>query len=151
MIRTLALAAAAAVTATQAFAWGTHVEGPDVFGVTTVIALDEAARDSLVVQCDSKDQLVIAMISRKKEFEETPVSPATLLIQVDGATPVILEAVLREWNDNYAGVIATAGRSPDLIAVVKAIQSGKSKINAGVDISGNRIQPRSALEGRPLP
>ncbi|OBQ83759.1 hypothetical protein A9K71_23350 [Mesorhizobium sp. WSM3873] len=58
-------------------AWQANTEGPDVFGITKVIATEGSLRDSLVVQCDSKDTLFVAYIMRKKEFDEVPEGPAT--------------------------------------------------------------------------
>jgi hypothetical protein len=113
------------------------VEGPDVFGATKAWAIEDGSQDSLVVQCDSEDDLYIAYITPKKPFEEIPTVPATLYIQASGEAPLQLDAVLRSWNDNYAGVVAS-GRDPQLIAVLREIEVAKSKINVGYDISGNR-------------
>lgn len=134
------------ITAGPALAWDASVEGPDVFGVTKVFASDAAGRESLVVQCDSKDVLFVAFIMRKKEFEETPVAAAKLLIQVDGASPVTLEALRRDWNDNYFGVVAE-GRTAELVSMVKAIQGGKGKINAGVDVEGVQYSATFSTRG----
>jgi hypothetical protein len=46
--------------------WSARVEGPDVFGNTTVHASEMSIREGLVVQCDQNDQLNIAWRALKK-------------------------------------------------------------------------------------
>jgi hypothetical protein len=120
-----------------AFAWNATVEGPDVFGVTKVIASEGNQRELLVVQCDSKDALHIAYIFAKKEFEDLPTAPATLLVQANGDEPHKLDATLRVWNDNYGGVVAS-GRDADLLAVLKKIGAAKGKVNVGYEAKGHQ-------------
>lgn len=117
--------------------WSAHKEGPDVFGTTKVIAVTSGDRQSLVVQCNDKDELYIAYIFLKKKFDEVSTSPADLLFQIDGATPTHLAAEIRNWNDDYAGVVAD-GRSPEIVNVLRSIRDGHVRINVGVIVAGNR-------------
>ncbi|MER9791516.1 hypothetical protein [Mesorhizobium sp. M0213] len=138
MFKAFFLSAAAVVSSIQpVFAWQASTEGPDVFGVTKVIATEGGPHDSLVVQCDSKETLFVAYVLRKKEFEDVPEAPATLYIQGSGGTPLKLEATMRTWNDNYAGVVAV-GRSPELMAAIQEIKNSKAKVNVGYEIGGNQ-------------
>jgi hypothetical protein len=102
-----------------------------------VIATEGGVRDSLVVQCDSKETLFVAYVLRKKEFEEVTEAPAMLYIQGSSASSLKLEATIRTWNDNYAEVVAV-GRIPELMAVIAEIKDSKGKVNVGYDISGNQ-------------
>ncbi len=135
MLTRLLSICALTMLAGPALAWEVHVEGPDVFGTTKVSASEHSGYQRLVVHCDSKDVLIVAIIARKKEFDETPSGDGKLLIQVDAATPVTLNAVRRSWNDNFGGVVAE-GRTLELLAIVKAIQGGKARINTGIEIDG---------------
>lgn len=138
MLRTIMLAGCAfMLTGTSAYAWTANVDGPDVFGVTKVFAIEGGERESLVVQCDSDENLFIAYIFRKKEFETVNETPATLLIQINGEQPASLSATMRAWNDNYGGVVAS-GRTAENIAVVTAIGKASGKINIGFEFLGNR-------------
>jgi hypothetical protein len=120
-----------------AHAWDANVEGPDVFGVTKVIASVGGLRDGMVVQCDSKEDLFIAFIFRKKEFEDVAAGPATLYLQGASSEPLKLPAELRAWNDNYGGVVAS-GRDPQIFAAIKEIQEARSKLNVGFEIGGSQ-------------
>ena len=142
----LAVALASGLGVDAAWAWSATVDGPDVFGVTKVIATEGSGREGIVVQCDSKDQLHIATIFRKKEFEDIPEFPATLLIKVGEAEPFKLGATLRTWNDNYGGIVVS-GRTPELVAVVKAISTAKSKINVGYEIGGEQFSATFGARG----
>jgi hypothetical protein len=43
--------------------WNVRVDGPDVFGASTVVAVvDGDSRNGLVVQCNSEDSLALAYI-----------------------------------------------------------------------------------------
>ena len=54
---------AACIVANPAFAeWDVRVEGPDVFGNTKVMAGTAGASESMVVQCDQKEEFFIAYI-----------------------------------------------------------------------------------------
>ena len=119
--------------------WTTKVEGPDVFGNTKVHAIAASnINESLVIQCDQKDDLHIALLFRKKEFDKLPTVPAELLVQADNGQPVKLSAVLRTWNDNYGGIVAE-GSSAELVAILRTIALARGKINLGAVVNGNQI------------
>lgn len=137
---------AATVSIQPSFAWQASTEGPDVFGVTKVIATENGLRDSLVVQCDSKESLFVAYILRKKEFEDVPEGPATLYLQGSSGSPLKLAATIRTWNDNYAGVVAV-GRVPEVMAAIQEIKNSKAKVNVGYDIAGNQASASFGSRG----
>lgn len=133
----LSIAITFLISSTSAFAWDATVDGPDVFGKTKVVALDGALNNSLVVQCDSETDLFIAFIFKKKEFQEITEIAAKLFIKTTEASPTILEATYRNWNDNYAGVVAS-GKTDDIIRLVNSIGLAKGKIEVGYDVAGIR-------------
>ena len=112
----------------SALAWNAEVNGPDVFGKITVVASEHILNKSLVVQCDTETELFLAFIIKKKEFDTTPEVPAKLLIKTSDAAPTILDATLRDWNDNYMGVVV-AGRNDDVIKVIHYGHYGDSAFN----------------------
>lgn len=132
-------------TPLSAMAWTATTEGPDVFGNTKVFASSGGRRDTLVVQCDQKEQLLIAIIYPKKKFENIPEAPATLLIKASDGAPVSLSANMRSWNDNFYGVSAS-GRTKELVGIVRAIGAAKRKIQVGIEVGG--IQQSSTFSSR---
>lgn len=131
-----AIAALMALTL-QAAAWDVRVEGPDVFGITKALAGTKNGRETLVIQCDSQDELYLALISPKKEFDEIPTLPAKFLIQIDSGTALTLDAVMRTWNDKNAGIVMS-GRSEDIISAIKSMGTAKSRVNVGYEVAGMR-------------
>jgi hypothetical protein len=121
----------------QARAWDVRVEGPDVFGLTKVLGGTTNGRETLVVQCNSEDELFLALIFPKKEFEEIPTLPAKFFLQTDSEKPQVLDAVLRTWNDKNAGIVMS-GRSEDIISAIKGMGTAKSRVNVGYELSGMR-------------
>ncbi len=147
MYKTIIAAAAALFSISDAYAWETFVEGPDVFGATKAMATEGTQRDSIVIQCDSKGMLALAYIMRKKEFEEVSETTATLYIRTSSdATPAKLEATLREWNDNYGGVVVS-GVTPETLAVIRAIGDAKGKIGIGFEARGNQWSAEFSSRG----
>lgn len=130
--------ASAMLCGSPAYAWDAMVNGPDVFGDTTVIAGEQGLQSGIVVQCSTKGELFIALISPKKAFEEVPEADATLYIAATPNAPTKLAARIKSWNDNFAGVVST-GSPSDLLPVLTAIRDAKSKIQAGAEIGGNRV------------
>ena len=126
--------------------WNARVEGPDVFGNVKAFATTTGSDESMVVQCDQKDDLFVAFVFRKKPFEEMPSLPAELLVQVDGGTPLKLVATLRSWNDNYGGVIAS-GRAIEQLTALRLIASARGKINVGAVIFGKQISSSFSSQG----
>ena len=137
MNRFISVAIALLMSSTLSYAWDATVDGPDVFGKIKVVALDATFNSSLVVQCDSETELFVAFIFKKKEFQEITEVPAKLYIKTAEASPTVLEATFRNWNDNYAGVVAT-GRNDEVIKLVNAIGLAKGKIEVGYDVAGLR-------------
>lgn len=121
----------------SAFAWDATIEGPDVFGVTKVIAIEGSLRESLVIQCDSKDSLFFAYVFPKKEFEEIAEFPVTLLVQTGPEQPTRLEATFRAWNDKFGGVVAS-GRDATVLKLLKDISQAKGKVNVGFEAKGHQ-------------
>ena len=142
LIALLAMAFSASNAVAQ---WSSQVTGPDVFGNTRVVASSGGLRESLIVQCDSKDVLLLAYAFRAKEFERARALPATLLIQSDAA-PVKLQAELRTWNDNYWAVVAS-GRTMELMGVVTSLASARGKINVGAEVNGNQLSETFGSQG----
>jgi hypothetical protein len=126
------------VTSNSALAWVTNVEGPDVFGNTKVTISSGELSENLVVQCDQKEELSLAYIFQKKEFQKIPETAATLYIQTGKEPPIKLEATVRGWNKDYAGVVAS-GRTFEIMGVIKAIGAAKGRIQIGVEAHGNRM------------
>jgi hypothetical protein len=141
----LALSLMAPLSAANA-EWTAKVEGPDVFGNTKVLATTDGFRESIVVQCDQKDEMFIAYVFRKKEFDSVTSTTADFLVQTDGGQPTKLNASLRNWNDNFAGVVAS-GKSAEIISVIKAIASARGKIGVGVVVRGNQISASFGSSG----
>jgi hypothetical protein len=48
-----------------------------------------------------------------------------------------LDATYRNWNDNYAGIVAN-GKTDEIIKLVNSIGSAKGKIEVGYDVVGIR-------------
>ena len=134
------------VTATSASAWYADVTGPDVFGKTIVLAGEEGRQSTLVIQCDSAGTLLVAVIRRKKEFEEVSDAAATIYFTVSEAAPTKLSAHMKAWNDNYMGVVADAP-SAELIPIVKAIRDAKAEIKIGFEINGNQVAENLSSSG----
>ena len=125
--------------------WVAKVDGPDVFGNTKVFAAQSGAQANLVVRCDQKDSLFIAMIFRKKEFDKVAAIPAELLIQTNGGAPTKLKSMLRNWYDNYGGVVSDS--RDEVIQVIQAIGADRGKINVGADIAGNQASETFSSQG----
>lgn len=139
-IATLSLAS------TASYSWEVSVDGPDVFDKIKVVATEGNLRESLVVQCDSESEFMIAYIFRKKEFEDTPDAPAKLHLKWSDASPVVLDATLRDWNDNYGGIVVS-GREPPIMTVIAGIRDAKSKIQVGIEILGNKESATFSSKG----
>jgi hypothetical protein len=144
-LRRFALAAAL-LTCGPAYAWDAMVNGPDVFGDTTVIAGEQGLQSGIVIQCSTKGDLFLALISPKKQFEEIPEVDATLYIAVPPSPPAKIPARTKSWNDNYAGVVSTGGTA-DLMPVLTAIRDAKSKIQIGAEVAGNRVSDSYSSSG----
>ncbi len=134
-----------AMAAPAAAAWYANVDGPDVFGQTKVLAGEGSQRESIIVQCNSKDELMLAFIERKKEFADVAPAAATLLVQVDSGEPYRLDADYRSWNDNYAGIVASDRAA--ILPVINAIKGAKSKVNVGAELFGNQISASFGARG----
>jgi hypothetical protein len=125
--------------------WTGYTKGPDIFGNTTGIASAGGANGRLIVQCD-KDELMIAYIMRKKEFEEVGTIPASLLVKIDSGDVSNLDGRYRNWNNNYSA-IAVEDRSAGLIAIVKKIGQSKGTINIGAIINGHQLSDSFPASG----
>lgn len=140
-MRTLKSAALAAVifavTVSPALSWDATVEGPDVFGQMKALGGTTNGRDTLVIQCDSAEDLFLAFLVPIPEFEETPVVPATFLIQIDDAQPRELVATLRGWNKSNAGIVVE-GRRAENVEAIELFGTAKRRINIGFVINGKK-------------
>lgn len=123
---------------TSAFAWSANVQGPDVFGATTVVAVEDGTQTSLVIQCSTEGDLFFAMISPKKEFEEVTTAPATLYFATGNNSPIKIEANLREWNDKHYGVVSNVEEA-EIMPLIEGVRDAKGSIKVGAEIRGNRI------------
>lgn len=124
--------------------WGVRVDGPDVFGNTKVIAVvSGASDDGLVVQCEGKASLLLAYImpGTASELDELSQAgagvPIDLLIKVGNDAVRTFSAQLSQWNNKYMGVVAQ-GRTPELVAMVRAIGTASGRISVGVDFLGQK-------------
>ncbi len=117
--------------------WTANVSGPDVFGNTTVLAMVEGRRDALAIQCNQKDQLILAYIFQIKQFENVTSAPAELLIQINGGSPRTFSATLGQWNDSF-GSVSMTGRQPDVAEVVRALGAAKGVVNVGIVVRGQQ-------------
>lgn len=132
-----AVAFAVSLAPSIARGWDVSVEGPDVFGATKALAATTNGREFLVIQCDSDNELYLALTTPKKEFEEVPTVPATFLIQIDSDAPQKLDASTRAWNNNSMGIVVS-DRTPELIGVIKKIGGAKQRVNVGYELAGGR-------------
>ncbi len=145
-MKALLILAAVVGFATPAAAWDAIVDGPDVFGKTTVLAMDIAPQASLVLQCNSEGEVLLAFTYPKKAFEEVAEQQAVLYFTASDAEPMKLPATFRAWNDNYAGVVAALDHDAQS-SVIAAIRNAKGSIKAGADISGNKISSNFTSKG----
>ncbi len=127
-------------------AWQASIESPDVFGKTKVLTLEAKERESLIVQCDSSGDVFLAYLERKKEFGEVQKTPARMFIKTSTEPPIILDAVLQSWNDNYSGVVVSANDGK-LIEAIYAIGAAKGKIELGVEILGQQFSSSFSSRG----
>ena len=144
-IRVMA-AAVAALAVSPAYAWNATVEGPDVFGVTRVLAGEPGLQTNIVIQCQSSGELFFAQIYPKKAFEDVSEMPAVLHIAVSDAPALKIAAKHRTWNDNFAGVVSSV-EAAELAPVLKAIRDAKGKILVGAELGGNRISDSFSSSG----
>jgi hypothetical protein len=152
--RLIAASTLVALVSAPAWAqWNTNVSGPDVFGNTKVVAVvADLSENGLVVQCDAKDERDLAFLSPATPSELDQVSqnptgsPATLLIKVDQGKVWKFDAMLRGWNAKYIGFVA-GGRSPDMLAVIRAIGAATQTINVGEEANGAQDSESFAASG----
>ena len=145
-LRALTLGLTALFSIGQAAAWEISVDGPDVFGVTKVLTFQDGAEGSLVVQCNSENDLFIALVYPKKEFESIEESAAIFLVKGGSSQPVRADAVNRVWNDNRGGVVIS-GKSPEAMTVVREIEDAVAQIQVGVDYGTNKASTSFAAQG----
>jgi hypothetical protein len=123
--------------------WSVRVNGPDVFGTTTVLAAVDSnqSQNGFVVQCRGEDSLFLAYILPATPSELDAMSkpgssvPAELLVKVDNGPVEKLGAQLRQWNAHFLGIVAE-GRTADIAAAVRAVGTANGTINVGADILG---------------
>ena len=121
--------------------WISHVHGPDVFGNTTVTAAAiSSTGNGLVVQCDAKNTLDVAFLVPATEAELSQLAqsiPAELLVKVDTGPVKKFAAQITQWNNKFMGIVAK-GRTPALVALVRAIGAATATVDVGVDIFGQQ-------------
>ena len=143
----LTIAASLAVTAAfiapaWAARWDAWVDGPNIFGTTSVLASVDGSENSLVIQCNGEDELNLAVITPMSPSDMEVISnahpiPAKLLIRIDNGDVKTFDAVMRGWNKSHAGVVVE-GRSADVIDAVRAIGGAKRVIDIGTVVLGTR-------------
>lgn len=134
------------LSTSPAFAWDAIVSGPDVFGNTTVLANEFGLQSQLVVQCSSEGFIAIGLLFPKKQFEEVPVAQADFYIGISDSQPHKLTATIREWNDNFAGVIVS-DKDIDLKGLVGELRDAKGQIKVGADVGGNKMAENFSSRG----
>ena len=123
--------------------WVARATGPDVFGNEKVIALvPDRSGNTLVVQCNQKNSLYVAIISRGTQNELNDLSessglPAKLLVRVDQGKVEKFNAKLKQWNTKYLGIVA-ANRDQNLVELLRSIGSARSQISVGTDVMGSQ-------------
>jgi hypothetical protein len=135
-----------AFSSSATLAWEASVDGPDVFNKTTVISMEDNYNHSLIVQCDSESVLLLAFLEKKKEFEPVSEGPAKLYLKWADGGPIVLDATIREWNSNYLGVVVS-GRENSVLKAVEGIRDAKAKIQAGIEILGNKTSATFGSHG----
>ncbi|SIQ22768.1 MULTISPECIES: hypothetical protein [Acidiphilium] len=133
--------------------WGARVQGPDVFGATTVVAATgNSSEDGLVIQCDNKHSLYIAYIipGRKSELNEMSQAdsgiPVTLLMKIDSNPVVKFKAELKMWNNTYLGIV-TSGRRTKLFDIIKSLATAKTNVSVGADLMGSKQSDTFGVSG----
>ncbi|MGH7103662.1 MAG: hypothetical protein ACREFJ_14825 [Acetobacteraceae bacterium] len=63
--------------------------------------------------------------------------PSTIYLKVEQQSVQKFDAELRGWNNTIAGVVAS-GRTPAMVAELKAIGAGTDTLSVGVDVFGSR-------------
>lgn len=135
--------AGAIIAPAWAAGWISSVEGPDIFGVVTVVTVvTEPLHDrALSVKCNTEGILKLAMISPAGPQEistlGTDSTPAKLLIKVDDGDVKTFDAKFRAWNEKNVAVVVE-GRTPDLIAAIRVIGGAKKSIDAGTELGNYR-------------
>lgn len=131
---------------TQAFAWDSNVDGPDVFGAKKVLAAEEGYQSTLVIQCATDESTLLAVIMPKKEFEDVPSMPAELFFKTSTSAVIKIPATTRSWNDKRMGVVASSDKD-DLWPIIAGIRDTKDKIQVGFDIRGNKFSDSFSARG----
>ena len=132
--------------------WAVRASGPDVFGNRKVIAfVPSTSGDALIVQCNQKDKLYVALIERASEREMNQLSesaglPATLLVRVDQGKVHKFSAKLRQWNNKYLGVVVN-GRLPKIVSLLREIGIGNTGISVGSEIFGSEFSESFGVIG----
>lgn len=122
--------------------WNSRAGGPDVFGTVTASAWITGTRDTqLAVNCDAEDVLKLAVIESASPSHIDTMgnhsAPAKLLIRIDSGDVKTFNAEYRVWNAKSVAAVVE-GRTPDLIAVIRAIGGAQQSIGVGTDAHGVR-------------
>lgn len=141
------IAAALTTLATTSVAsdWIARVEGPDIFGKTTVLALASSGRQNLVVQCDTETAPVVALTDRTATPIETTVPSVVFLLKAGGSDLIKAQATYAKWNEDYDG--ATVNEPAATTAMIVAISNATGEIQVGLDIFGNKVSASFTSRG----
>lgn len=128
--------------------WLAKVDGPDVFGATSVAAAVNGNEfgQSLIVQCDDTGKLYLALLLKKLSADTINNLPASIFFKFDEGATMKLSAETRDWNENYAGVVVE-GRSPESLAVINAIRDARTPIQVGAKLNEAQISGSFSVLG----
>jgi hypothetical protein len=122
--------------------WSTHVDEPDVFGETKVIAvIEDDSEQALVIKCSNSGPIKLAILSPVTQeelnrlFNPGESYPVDLLVKVDSGAVQKFDAQIEQWNNKYLGSVFT-GRTPELVALIRSIGKAKHAINVGIERDG---------------
>jgi len=128
-----AIAVIAAAACTPAYAqWDVEVDGPDVFGETTVtVAAEFSAKDFFFIRCATDGEFTVGwMYLNEGEVRNVVVD---MIVQNDTGGPKArgeFEAALRNWNDKVA-IFEVTDKS-DARQILDIISGAMNKIQFGV-------------------
>ncbi|MDD2861705.1 MAG: hypothetical protein PHI71_11650 [Acidiphilium sp.] len=148
---TLALICSATIPAYAG--WNAQVTGPDVFGRTKVFASSFGdANDGIVIQCNSKNRLLLGYLVAATESEINMVSkssssiPATLYFKIDDNPVLKFDATFGGWNNHFLAFQINK-RSPEVVKLFDEIGSAQSQISVGAELNGDRQSSSISVEG----
>lgn len=125
--------------------WQANVDGPDVFGKTSVMALAASGRTNLILQCDSGGLALFAMTEKSSDLPDDPVSGILLLIKTENSDLIKADAIYQKWNSDYVGTVVT---DPEVVsAISESLKLAAGSIQVGIDAFGNQVSASFSSSG----